>query len=57
MRELRFEPPDWSMVAFGLIEIRESDSGFRASEEEALIGFKFMSFDAQLEKTPMKRNP
>lgn len=57
VRELRFEQPPWSMAAFGLIEIHESDSGFRATEEEGLISFRFTSFDARLEKATIRKEP
>ena len=47
--EIRFSQPSWSLAAFGLIEIHECDSGFLATEEEGLIGFRFKRFDARLE--------
>lgn len=55
VRELRFEQPHGSLAAFGLIEIHETDSGFRATEEDGLISFRFMSFDARLESAPAKK--
>lgn len=57
VRELRFEQPPWSLASFGLIEIHESESGFRATEEDGLISFRFTSFDARLENTPMEQQP
>ena len=57
VRELRFGQPPWSLASFGLIEIHEDDSGFRATEEEGLITFQFTSFDAWLEKAPMEQQP
>lgn len=49
--ELRLEQPAWSVASFGLIEIHECESGFRTTEEEGLVSFRFKSFDARLEKT------
>ncbi len=48
--KLRFSQPSWSLAAFGLLELHECESGFRATEEEGHISFCFTSFEARLEK-------
>jgi hypothetical protein len=47
--ELRFEQPSWTLAVFGLIELHERESGFRATEEEGIVTFGFRSFDVHLE--------
>lgn len=54
--DLQFSQPLWSLATFGLIELHECDSGFRATEEEGLISFRFKSIEARLENAQSDRN-
>jgi len=44
--QLEFSQPDWSLSAFGLIDIHERDGGFHVTEDEGRLRFACTGFEA-----------